>query len=103
MQCCRDISRLDIVRRRDMATTSKPDTGDSRYGAGPALPLCVDLDGTLLRTDTLLEAVLQLLRSNLLRGLSLLGWLLRGRAALKTELARHVDLDVNQLPVHEDF
>jgi 4-hydroxybenzoate polyprenyltransferase len=103
MRCCPDISHVEIVGRRAMAMTSKPDTGASRRRAAPAVPLCVDLDGTLLKTDTLLEGILQLLHSNLLRGLSLLGWLLRGRAVLKAEVARHVDLDVAQLPVHEDF
>ena len=43
-----------------------------------AVPLCVDLDGTLLDTATLLEAVLQLLRRSLFHGLQLLAWLFRG-------------------------
>jgi len=68
-----------------------------------AVPLCVDLDGTLLKTDTLLEAVLQLLRRSLFHGLQLLAWLFRGRAGLKSEVARRVDLDVARLPVNEEF
>ena len=68
-----------------------------------AVPLCVDLDGTLLKTDTLFEAVLQLLRRSLFHGLQLLAWLFRGRAGFKREVARRVDLDVARLPVNEEF
>lgn len=61
-------------------------------------PLCVDLDGTLVRTDLLLESVLALLKRNLLYLFVLPLWLLRGRAHLKCELARRVRLDISRLP-----
>jgi 4-hydroxybenzoate polyprenyltransferase/phosphoserine phosphatase len=63
----------------------------------------VDLDGTLLKTDTLLEGILLLLRRGLLHGLQLFAWLFRGRAGLKLEVARRVSLDVSRLPVNEEF
>jgi 4-hydroxybenzoate polyprenyltransferase/phosphoserine phosphatase len=54
-------------------------------------PLCVDLDGTLVATDTLWESVVQLVRRNPLYLLALPLWLLRGRAAFKHAIAsRHV-------------
>ncbi len=61
------------------------------------LPLCVDLDGTLLRTDALHEQLLvAATRWRLLRRLP--GWLRQGTAQLKRELAAAVSLDVAVLP-----
>jgi 4-hydroxybenzoate polyprenyltransferase/phosphoserine phosphatase len=62
-----------------------------------ALPLVVDLDGTLVRTDTLLETLVRALLSPL----ALLGavWALRrGRAALKQALAAISPLSAPLLP-----
>ncbi|MGH8147778.1 MAG: hypothetical protein ACREPY_15790 [Rhodanobacteraceae bacterium] len=63
-----------------------------------AIPLCVDLDGTLLRSDLLLESALALLRRNPLYLFAFPAWLLRGRACLKREIARRARLDVATLP-----
>ena len=57
-------------------------------------PLFVDLDGTLVRTDTLVESVLALLRRRPLMLFVLPFWLLRGKALLKEEIARRVELSV---------
>ncbi|WP_119421721.1 UbiA family prenyltransferase [Desertibaculum subflavum] len=67
-------------------------------GDEPALrPLCVDLDGTLVRTDTLFEMVAAALRDwRVLLMLPL--WLLRGRAVLKQEMAKRLPLDPAALP-----
>lgn len=66
--------------------------------AASAIPLCVDLDGTLLRSDLLLESALALLRRNPFFLLVFPLWLLRGRACLKREIARRAELDVTTLP-----
>lgn len=63
-----------------------------------AAPLVVDLDGTLLRSDLLLETGLLFVRDQPLRVLSPLFWLAGGKAALKHQLAHATDLDVTQLP-----
>jgi len=63
-----------------------------------ALPLYVDLDGTLLRSDLLLESFLELLKRNPLYLILIPLWLLRGKAALKREIARRVQLRVDLLP-----
>jgi len=63
-----------------------------------AQPLCVDLDGTLVRTDLLLESVLALLKRNPLYLFALPLWLLKGRAHLKCEVARRVRVDMAGLP-----
>jgi 4-hydroxybenzoate polyprenyltransferase len=62
------------------------------------LPLCVDLDGTLIRSDLLVESALGLLRRNPLYILTFLAWLLRGKAHLKREIAQRTSIDVAALP-----
>lgn len=64
-------------------------------------PICVDLDGTLIRTDVLQESLYSYLRLNPLRIIFVLMWLLKGRAYLKQQLANRVDLNVELLPVNE--
>jgi len=71
---------------------------DAASGAPRPLSLCVDLDGTLVATDTLWESALALLRTQPLRALLLPLWLLRGRAALKRALASAAPIDVALLP-----
>ncbi|MFW9077808.1 UbiA family prenyltransferase [Pseudomonas sp. P2757] len=61
-------------------------------------PLVVDLDGTLLRSDLLLETGLAFVRHRPLKSLRLFKWLVKGKAALKANLARAVDIDVTVLP-----
>jgi apolipoprotein N-acyltransferase len=67
------------------------------------VPLCVDLDGTLIRTDLLWEALAQLLRRNPFQLFPVLVWWMRGRAFLKQQLARRVSIDPALLPYHESF
>lgn len=49
-------------------------------------PLCVDLDGTLLRTDLLVESVFALFKQNILYAFLLPVWLLKGKAHLKQQI-----------------
>lgn len=62
------------------------------------LPLVIDLDGTLLRSDFLLETGMAFVRAQPLRLLSPLGWLFKGKAYLKQGLANATDIDVSVLP-----
>ena len=66
-------------------------------------PLCVDLDGTLVCTDLLVEAVFALFKENLLYLFLLPLWLFRGKAHLKHQIAERVDLDASLLPYHGPF
>lgn len=50
------------------------------------LPLCIDLDGTLIRTDTLNESIWMMARHSPLKVLLLPIWLLRGRGFLKRKV-----------------
>jgi 4-hydroxybenzoate polyprenyltransferase len=62
------------------------------------IPLCVDLDGTLLRSDAGIESALALLRRNPLYGLAMLAWMLHGLAHAKRRIAERVTLDAGVLP-----
>lgn len=65
-------------------------------------PLVVDLDGTLLKSDMLLETALAFLRKQPSRFYMPLFWLLRGgKAQLKANLAENVFVDVANLPFNQ--
>ena len=66
------------------------------------LPLCVDLDGTLIKTDVLVESLIALVKQNLWTALLIPCWLFRGRAFLKRELAARSPLATEQLPYRAD-
>ena len=61
-------------------------------------PLCVDLDGTLLRTDVLWESVIALARHKPWLLPLLPWWAMRGKAQLKRSVASHVTLNPATLP-----
>ncbi|HVT62974.1 MAG TPA: haloacid dehalogenase-like hydrolase [Legionellaceae bacterium] len=65
--------------------------------------LCVDLDGTLILTDTTLEATLGFIRAHPWQIWKLLWWLCKGRAYLKQQLGKHVILEPSLLPYHPSF
>ncbi|WP_225410316.1 UbiA family prenyltransferase [Stigmatella hybrida] len=64
-------------------------------------PLAVDLDGTLVRTDTLHESLLVLLKQNPLLLVLAAVWMLRGKAFFKAQVGRRVRLDASRLPYSE--
>ncbi len=66
-------------------------------------PLCVDLDGTLLQTDHLYEALLLLVKRSPFSLLLLPFWLLQGRAAFKEQVGRRVAADASQLPYRAEL
>ena len=61
-------------------------------------PLCVDLDGTLVKSDTLVDSLLLLVRTHPLRSLQAPLWLKGGKAAFKARVASQVQLDAAHLP-----
>src|SRR5262245_39493349 len=66
----------------------------------PTVPLCVDLDGTLVRTDTLIEGVLSVLGGS---GIAHLPKLLVGnRATFKRRVAELGPIDPTLLPYNEE-
>ncbi len=70
---------------------------------GDFVPLCVDLDGTLIQSDLLLESAIELVRLNVLYIFILPLWLIKGKAYLKQKIADLVDLEIDSLPFNEKF
>lgn len=68
-----------------------------------AVPLCVDLDGTLVRSDTLWETILQLAKRRPGAIVPLIGTYLRGgRSAFKSAAVDALVIDPATLPYHDD-
>lgn len=68
-----------------------------------SIPLFVDLDGTLVKTDLLFESLLALLKLNPMYIFLIPIWLLRGKAHLKQQIAERVEIDPSLLPYHSTF
>ncbi len=64
--------------------------------------LAVDLDGTLIRGDLFISAVLALLRKNPLLVVLMPFWLINGRAALKRQVALRVQMDPSELDYRQE-
>ncbi len=79
-----------------------PDTRDRKTGYAMAgavdPPLCVDLDGTLVKSDTLVDSIMLLVRQQPASPLHWLGWLRKGRAGFKREVTNRAVVEVEHLP-----
>lgn len=84
-----------MARNAGRETTGK---SDRLQGHGA---LCVDLDGTLLRSDLLYESLLAMVSRNPLLVLLLPFWLLRGKANLKRQIALRGQIPAAALPYDE--
>jgi 4-hydroxybenzoate polyprenyltransferase/phosphoserine phosphatase len=69
----------------------------------PQKVLCVDLDGTLIKTDVTFESILAFLKKEPFNIFVLLYLFFLGRARLKRVIAEKVSLDPSLLPYSEDF
>lgn len=65
--------------------------------------LVIDLDGTLIRSDMLIESANQFLIQHPFQFFKPLLWLLRGKTVLKTELAKRMQLDASTLPYNNEL
>jgi 4-hydroxybenzoate polyprenyltransferase/phosphoserine phosphatase len=65
--------------------------------------LCVDLDGTLVKSDTLHDSALAVARHHPRALISIPGWIVQGKAALKRHLANTIQLDVIHLPYNREL
>lgn len=94
------MERSETWSSASFSAASNEDT--ARAGVKPSartgIPLCVDLDGTLLKTDLLLESFLALAKRNPIHVFNCFWWMLHGKARLKAEIARRVNLDMSLLP-----
>lgn len=76
---------------------------DSETVSNSSLPLCVDLDGTLIQTDSLWESCLRLISQQPLMLLLLPLWLLLGKAGFKQKVSQHVNLSPSSLPFNTNL
>ncbi|MDE1154628.1 MAG: UbiA family prenyltransferase [Acidobacteriaceae bacterium] len=64
----------------------------------PGVALCVDLDGTLTKSDTLHDSLLAMLRQKPMNILQIPKWIAEGKASFKRHITSSVELDVEHLP-----
>jgi 4-hydroxybenzoate polyprenyltransferase len=70
--------------------------------SAPPVPLCVDLDGTLVKSDTFHDSLCLLLRQHPASLFHIPGWLLKGgKARVKAEVASRAPLDAAHLPYNQ--
>jgi 4-hydroxybenzoate polyprenyltransferase len=67
------------------------------------VPLVVDLDGTLINTDLLVETANLFVLKRPLQSFRLLAWLAQGKNSLKAQLAGATRLDAATLPYNEEL
>lgn len=96
-------SAPEVLTKDRQENLASPPKGSEAWAADTpetaGYPICVDLDGTLVRTDTLIEGVLALGPGRrLVQAAALLGG---PRAAFKAFVAREADLDPALLPYNE--
>jgi 4-hydroxybenzoate polyprenyltransferase/phosphoserine phosphatase len=65
------------------------------------VPLCVDLDGTLVKSDTLVDTVLVLARQNPRSVLQFPKWIAEGKASFKRKVSLLASIDVVHLPYNQ--
>ncbi|WP_101756552.1 UbiA family prenyltransferase [Oceanicoccus sp. KOV_DT_Chl] len=66
-------------------------------------PLCVDLDGTLIRSDVLLESILNIIIRKPYLLLLFPLWLSQGKARFKHKIAENAHINPAQLPYNEEL
>jgi len=67
------------------------------------LPLCVDLDGSLIRSDMLHDSSLAILKQHPLMIAGIPLWLARGKAYMKHRIADIVSMDAAVLPYNDEL
>ena len=67
------------------------------------IPLVVDLDGNLVGTDLLIESIVALVKARSRYAFALPLWLLKGRVALKQDIARRISLDACLVPYRSEL
>ena len=72
-----------------------PETADA---SSAGVPLCVDLDGTLIRSDLVFEGLVRLAKKGVGPVFLAPFWLAKGKAGFKRELAKSVTFEPSTLP-----
>ena len=77
----------------------EPESAKHEMWVADRVPLLVDFDSMVLRTDLLVELIFRLLTAAPLSILKLFAWVVRGKAVLKRQLIQHMDLAPDRLTV----
>lgn len=67
------------------------------------IPLCIDLDGSLIHNDTLHDSVMALAKGYPAKIAALPIWLSKGKAHMKRRIAHLVDVDATTLPYNAEL
>ncbi len=86
-----------FAARREMADTPDMDTSDHSD-----VPLIVDLDGTLTKSDTMHEALLLFIAKHPVKLPQIATWLLSGKAEFKDRLASEMVVDAASVPLRDE-
>ena len=97
------VQETGIARSSRGEESKEPRLLSSPDPSGLTIPLVVDLDGTLVRTDLLIESIVALVKARSRYSFALPLWLLKGRAALKQEVARRISLDTCLIPYRSEL
>lgn len=89
-------------RRLEMTAEYTPPMAQNPSQMLTSLPLCVDLDGTLIRTDLTFESLLGALKRQPWLLFLLPLWWLKGKSYLKHRLVHASRLDVSVLPYQQE-
>ena len=98
------MARVEVLKEVVPGNTTRENIADTSEAARPAadqVPLLVDLDSCLIRTDLLLETAISYLGTRPLRAFHLLVWLFAGRPQLKRKLGEAASLDLSLIPIDE--
>ncbi len=96
-------TNLTFIRMSNTISEEHPSMYDQLNQPLDSLPLFVDLDGTLIKTDLLIESAFFLLKKQPWMLLVMLYWLAFGKARLKEEIAIRSALDFSVLPLQKEF
>ncbi|MGI4759001.1 MAG: UbiA family prenyltransferase [Janthinobacterium lividum] len=86
---------------KEFETSEEAVYASAAQDSAAEVPLCVDLDGTLVKSDTLVDAVLLLVRQQPTSPLQWPGWLRKGRAGFKREVTDRAVVEVEHLPYNQ--
>lgn len=78
------------------------DQQTQQAGTADRTPLIVDVDGTLIRSDLLFEAALQLIATQPWNSWKLVTWLAGGKASLKRNLVESTDPHIATMPLRDE-
>jgi 4-hydroxybenzoate polyprenyltransferase len=96
-----DADKQPVEMRPGIATETDTDAG--RPEPGREMPLCVDLDGTLAKTDLLLETIVNAIKTHWIHLFLIPAWFLSGKAAAKRTLATIAPIDPSTIPYNDNL